>query len=120
MSLATFFGALTQMGPRFVVVTDGRHGAFLGTREEIHYCPVLESRVASTAGAGDAFSASFTALIALGWAPPDALRDAAVNAASVVSYVDTQTGLLSLDEVEHRLAVAAPALATRTWSRQLR
>ena len=57
--------------------------------------PFCETKVAGTAGAGDAFNATFTAHIALGRKPEDALRAAAINAASVVGHVDTQTGLLS-------------------------
>ena len=61
MSLAGFFLAMRRLGPRYVVVTDGRNGAFLGTHEAILHCPVQETRVAGTAGAGDAFNATFTA-----------------------------------------------------------
>ena len=32
MGLVAFFAALRKLGPRFVVVTDGREGAFLGRR----------------------------------------------------------------------------------------
>jgi ribokinase len=116
MSLAAFMAAVVQLGPRFVIVTDGRHGAFLGTKTATHFCPVLETRVAGTAGAGDAFNATFAALIALGRAPEDALRGAAVNAASVVGHVDTQTGLLSLEAIDRRLATATSTLVVRTWS----
>jgi ribokinase len=117
MSLAAFLAALGRSGPRFVLVTDGRDGAFLGTRDAIHFCPVLETRVAGTAGAGDAFNATFTAHIALGFGPEDALRAAAVNAASVVGHVDTQTGLLSGEEIARAIAVAAcDKLSVRTWT----
>ena len=117
MSLAAFFNALRQAGPQYVVVTDGRNGAFLGTREAIHYCPaVLEPRVMGTAGAGDAFNTTFTASVALGHRPEDALRAAAVNSASVVRHADTQTGLLSHDELAAQVAVHAEQLAVRTWS----
>ena len=68
MSLVASSPALRELGPRYVVVTDGRHGAFLGTPEAIMYCPVLETKVAGTAGAGDAFNATFTAYVA--WAGP--------------------------------------------------
>lgn len=116
IGLGTFFRALVQMGPRFVIVTDGRHGAFLGTKEAIHFCPVLETKVAGTAGAGDAFNATFAASIALGRAPQDALRAAVVNAGSVVEHVDTQTGLLSFEEIERRRELAKVKLDVRTWS----
>jgi ribokinase len=116
MSLAAFFTALCQMGPRFVLVTDGRHGAFLGTRDAIRFCPVLETKVAGTAGAGDAFNATFTAHIALGCKPEVALRAAAINAASVVGHVDTQTGLLSREKIAAALAATNADLRVRTWS----
>ena len=94
------------------MVTDGRHGAFVGSREAILYCPVLESAVAGTAGAGDAFNATFTAYVALGKPPDEALRAAAVNAGSVVGHVDTQTGLLARDEIDAR----QETLRVRVWS----
>lgn len=116
MSLAAFFAALRQMGPRFVLVTDGRHGAFLGTGDAIYFCPIRETKVAGTAGAGDAFNATFTAHIALGRNAEDALRAAAINAASVVNHVDTQTGLLSRDGIAKALAATSEELCVRTWS----
>lgn len=116
MSLQAYFAALRQMGPRFVIVTDGRHGAFLGTSDAIYFCPVVEAKVAGTAGAGDAFNATFTAQIALGCTPEDALRAAAVNAASVVCHIDTQTGLLSRDAIGAKVAAMRDKLPVRRWS----
>src|SRR5262249_24315563 len=57
MGLIDFFAGLRRLGPRYVVVTDGRDGAFLGASDAILYCPVLDTKVAGTAGAGDAFNA---------------------------------------------------------------
>ena len=116
MSLAGFFLAMRRLGPRYVVVTDGRHGAFLGTHEAILHCPVLETRVAGTAGAGDAFNATFTACVALGRPAQEGLQAAAVNAASVVSHIDTQTGLLGLAEIDKRIAAKSAELKVRIWS----
>jgi ribokinase len=100
-----------------VVVTDGRNGAFLGTREAIHFCPaVLEPKVMGTAGAGDAFNATLAASIALGHKPEDALRAAAVNSASVVRHADTQSGLLTHEDLADETARRAEQLPVRTWS----
>jgi ribokinase len=117
MSLAAFFEALATIGPRYVVVTDGRNGAFVGTPEAIHHCPaVLEPKVMGTAGAGDAFNSTFTASIAQGRKPEDALRAAAVNAGSVVRYADTQTGLLPPEKIAMEIAARGDQLTVRTWS----
>jgi ribokinase len=117
MSLVAFFEALRELGPRYVVVTDGRHGAFLGTPQGLMFCPVVErAKVLGTAGAGDAFNATFTAFIGLGRPPQEALQAAAINAASVIGHVDTQTGLLKRDEIDRRLPAAAASLQVRTWS----
>jgi ribokinase len=115
MSLAGFMGAIMNLGPRYVVITDGRHGSFLACEEGIMYCPVLEAHVAGTAGAGDAFNATFAASVASGRPAEEALRAAAVNAASVVGHVDTQTGLLSRTEVDRRVAANQDALRVRIW-----
>jgi ribokinase len=116
MSLLAFFSALRQLGPRYVIVTDGRHGAFLGTSDAILFCPVLETKVAGTAGAGDAFNGTFTAYVAMGRPAEEALRAAAVNAGSVVGHTDTQTGLLAREVIDRRLAEAKAPLKVRIWS----
>jgi ribokinase len=116
MGMLDFFAALRKLGPRYVVVTDGREGAFVGSQEAILYCPVLETKVAGTAGAGDAFNATFTACVAMGRSAEEALRAAAINSASVVNHVDTQTGLLSLQEIDKRLGETKEALKVRKWS----
>jgi len=115
LGLAAFLAGLLKLGPRYVLITDGRHGAFLGTREACFYCPVLESKVSGTAGAGDAFNATFAAHVALGRPAQEALRAGAVNAAAVVGHVDTQTGLLTSAELEKRLAAMGDTLRVRTW-----
>lgn len=115
MSLVALLRAIVGSGPPYVVVTDGRHGAYVGTRERVFFCPALPTEVAGTAGAGDAFVATFAAFVALGRPVEDALRAATLNASSVMSHVDTQTGLLRRAEIESRLADAASRLAMRSW-----
>jgi sugar/nucleoside kinase (ribokinase family) len=114
--LVDFCSGLNKLGPRYIVVTDGREGAFLGTPEAILYCPVLETKVVGTAGAGDAFNATFTAYVAMGRSAEEALRAATLNSGSVVNYVDTQRGLLPIGEVDRRLAETMDTLKVRRWS----
>jgi sugar/nucleoside kinase (ribokinase family) len=116
MGVVDFFAGLRKLGPRYVVVTDGREGAFVGTPEAILYCPVVETKVAGTAGAGDAFNATFAAYVAMGRPAEEALRAAAINAGSVVRYVDTQTGLAALQEIDKRLDETRETFKVRKWS----
>jgi ribokinase len=116
MGMVDFFAGLNELGPRYIVVTDGREGAFLGAPDAILYCPVLETKVAGTAGAGDAFNATFTAYVAMGRSAEEALRAATLNSGSVVNYVDTQRGLLPIADIDGRLAETMETLKVRRWS----
>jgi ribokinase len=115
MSLAGLLAALLQRGPRYVIVTDGRHGAWLGSKDTIMHCPAPDAEVAGTAGAGDAFNSTFASYIALGRPPQEALRAASLNAASVVGHIDTQSGLLTRDQLDGRLGATKDTLAVRVW-----
>jgi ribokinase len=115
MSLRAFFRAVMEFGTRCVLLTDGREGAFAATDGHIYYCPVVETAVAGTAGAGDCFAATYTAHIALSCSPEDALRAAAINAASVLGHVDTQTGLMTREAIASRLVESAKRLRVLSW-----
>ena len=43
MSIVSYLRALTQLGPKYVTVTDGARGAFVGSREEIIFSPAPET-----------------------------------------------------------------------------
>lgn len=103
MSVRAFCRALLQRGAGTVVLTDGRDGAFAATGERLIYCPAFEAHVAGTAGAGDAFVSTFAAYAASGSSADAALRAASLNAASVLGFVDTQTGLMRRHDIESRL-----------------
>ncbi|HEY8756626.1 MAG TPA: bifunctional hydroxymethylpyrimidine kinase/phosphomethylpyrimidine kinase [Candidatus Dormibacteraeota bacterium] len=108
---------LYQMGAAAVIITGG-HGEpavdhlFDGTDHlEI---PVPRHAVAATHGAGCTHSATLTALLAQGWALPDAARAAAEVAAHAVAtgLVDIGSGEGPVDVLDLRgRARAAPVLA---------
>jgi ribokinase len=114
ISLPDFFAALHSLGARHIMLTDGSNGAFVGTRDAILYCPAQKASVASTAGAGDAMAATFAAFIAMDYPANAALNAAALNAASVVTFSDTQSGLLRRDALETHLK-AHPDFKLRQW-----
>jgi ribokinase len=115
MAVAPYIRALTRLGPKYVVITDGSHGAYVGSAEEILFAPALASKAASTAGAGDAFAATFVAFVAIGRPIDEALRAATANSASVVRYIDTQTGLLRRHELDQQLAAIEQSVI-RKWA----
>jgi len=113
MSLEGFCAALSALGPRYVAVTDGTEGAYLWADNALYFCAPLEIEAAGTAGAGDAFAGTLAAALVNGSGPEAALVAATANAASVVRYVDTQTGLLTSEGLEQFVARAGKALSAR-------
>lgn len=87
---------LRALGTKMAVITDGRKGAYLHDGKE-YWCmpmyPDVKAPVERT-GAGDAFSATFTAALALGKSPKEALSWGPVNSMNVVQYVGAREGLL--------------------------
>ena len=115
MSLLRFFGCLLEAGARMVVITDGRHGAFVATPDEVSFCSAVPTQVVGTAGAGDAFASTFVAFTALKHPLKQALLAATLNASSVVRYADTQSGLLRYAELEEQVLARESEVMFRSW-----
>ncbi len=115
IGLRSFFTALRDAGARYVLVTDGSGGSFLADREHIRFCPAAPASVAGTAGAGDAYAATLATFLAESRTPVDAMRAAALNSASVVGYIDTQSGLLGRAALDAALASAGSKLPISQW-----
>jgi ribokinase len=103
VSLHGFVKTLHHLGPKYIIITDGAEGAYLGLNDTVLYRPTVPCTVESTIGAGDAFNATFVAAIASKQSGLTALNMAAVNAASVASHLDTQSGLMTLSDLQKRL-----------------
>ncbi len=116
LPFATFFKTVLALGPRYLVVTDSGAGAFVGSEDGVFHCPVVTSQVAGTAGAGDAFAATFAAMITLGEPAENAARAAAVNAASVVTRIDAEGGLLDRATIDQRLGALGPEPVLTQWT----
>lgn len=116
MGLPHFLEVLLGLGPACVLLTDGRHGAYAVTGDQITFCPAMPANVVGTAGAGDAFSSTFAAKLFFGQRPGAALRYAAINAASVVAHPDTQTGLLTTQGLDEQLKSHERDLPLSTWT----
>ena len=115
MALRNFCRNLHQLGPQWIVITDGRDGAYVSSPTAIVHCPAITVSAAGTAGAGDAFSATLAAYLARSEPVTTSVLAASLNAASVIAHLDTQTGLLRRDELETRIAAQAPKIKIRQW-----
>ncbi len=96
------------LGPKITVITDGVKGAYSYDGQEMLFMrpypdpkPPLERT-----GAGDAFSSTFTAALALGMSVRDALKWAPINPMSVVQEIGARAGLLTRPELEGYLKKA--------------
>lgn len=101
LPMAEYFRRVHDHGPRYVAVTMGSKGAYISDAQDgIHFEPTRKVEVVGTAGAGDAFASTLAGCLARGMPLAKAASLAAKNAASVVSFVDTQTGLLTREQLE--------------------
>ncbi len=102
-SLFDYFKVLISRGVGTVIVTDGVRGVYVGTASAVYFHPSIPTSVLTAVGAGDAFGSSFVGSLIVGKSLEEALVSGVINASSVISYVDTKTGLLSLKELETRV-----------------
>lgn len=101
---------IRALGPKIAVVTDGPKGAYAQTEAGSWFMRAYPDPKPpyERTGAGDAFSSTVTAAIALGLPLEEALRWGPVNSMSVVQDVGAQAGLLTREKIEEYLK-SAPA-----------
>jgi len=102
-SLHQFFIEILNRGPKIAVVTNGAEGVYVATKDYIYFHPSIPIKVANTLGAGDSFGSCFIASIAMGKSIEDSIIGGIINSASVISHLDTKTGLLKLEELEKKI-----------------
>jgi ribokinase len=110
--IATLSKGIAALGPKIVVISDGPNGAYLYQKneqnDELWHIPIYPDIAPpiDRTGAGDAFSSTFTAAIALGKSPLEAFTWGPINSMSVVQEVGAQKGLLSREKIEEYLKKA--------------
>lgn len=99
---------LHGLGPQIVVVTDGVKGAYALENDIAYFMPIYPDIKPpyERTGAGDAFSSTVTAALALGKTLQEALLWAPINSMNVVQYVGAQEGLLSQEKIADFLKTA--------------
>lgn len=95
---------LAAKGPKIVVITDGPKGAYVynnQTNQSWFMPPYPDPKPPfERTGAGDAFSSTFVAGLAMGKSIEESLMMAPINSMSVVQKIGAQEGLLTLPELE--------------------
>lgn len=94
---------LAKLGPKAVVLTDGRKGAYSYSEEGYYYIPEFPGPRIEATGAGDSFTTAYVAALALGKTHFEALRWGPVNAGSVVMKIGPQEGLLTQSQILSKL-----------------
>jgi sugar/nucleoside kinase (ribokinase family) len=103
----TLIRLLRELGPKMPVITDGPNGAYvIDANDQAWHMPMYPDPAdpVDRTGAGDSFSSTFTAAIALGFSPEEALSWGPINSMSVVQAVGAQAGLLPRAKLEEYLA----------------
>ncbi|MEK7569369.1 MAG: carbohydrate kinase family protein [Patescibacteria group bacterium] len=99
---------IKELGPKMVSISDGPNGAYLYENNNLWHLPIYPDIAPplDRTGAGDAFSSTFTAALALGKSPLEAFAWGPINSMSVVQDIGAQRGLLSREKLEEYLAKA--------------
>lgn len=95
--------AAWRLNRRHAVITDGRNGAYSFDGKEMLFVPTFPGKRIEATGAGDSFATGVLGAALRGLPLREGLRWGAVNAASVVSTIGPQAGLLSGAEIKKRL-----------------
>jgi len=89
---------LLQFGPAMVVITSGREGALLKSRDKTIRAFSYAVDFVDGSGAGDAFDAGFITGLLKGWSLEDTLEFASAMGASCVRKLGCSAGLFSMQE----------------------
>jgi sugar/nucleoside kinase (ribokinase family) len=109
-SLKSYFERILSLGPKIVIVTNGREGVYVATESGVYFHPVHPVPVVNTLGAGDAFGSSFSGFYYQGFGVEKAILAGIINSASVVGFSDAKTGLLSRDELIRQVEAFSSSL----------
>lgn len=95
---------LQELGPRVIVITDGRNGAYATEDGTIYHAPMFSGERVEATGAGDAFSTGVLAALIAEQNLSTALTWGSVNSANVVQHVGPQAGLQTRAQIDAQLS----------------
>lgn len=99
--------ALRRYGPKIVVITDGRDGAYAFDGATHWFMPIYPDPqpVVERTGCGDSFSTGFLAAMLYTRSPVEGLKWGAANARMVVQYIGAREGLQTKRQILRTLRV---------------
>lgn len=100
-NIGALLKALQELGPKQVVITDGKSGSFgIDTERSMYKLPIMDEPVVEKTGAGDAYAAGVLFALINNQPLPTAMQWGTAIAASVVGKVGGHHGLLTAQELE--------------------
>jgi len=109
-SLVKAAGEIQKMGPKYVVIKKGEHGAFLFNEENVFFAPALPlEEVFDPTGAGDTFAGGFAGyLTATENTSFNNIKNAVIHGSNLASFCVERFGTermanLKKEDVERRL-----------------
>ena len=95
---------IKKLGPQIIVITDGKKGSYaLDESGGFHKQKIHEGEIVERTGAGDGYTAGFIAARLQKLSVPIAMEWGSWNAASVVSKIGAQAGLLTKEKMEEKV-----------------
>lgn len=95
---------LKNLGPKIVVVTDGKNGSYLlAENKNFFFLEAPKCKIVEKTGAGDAYTSGFLSAFIHGISIKEAMQWGSLNAESVIGQIGAQSGLLRKEEMERKL-----------------
>lgn len=102
LSQKRFFSKISGLGPKIVVITDGKNGCYVYDSKDksIYLSKPKPIKILETTGAGDAFSVGFVSGLLLKKTIPDAIKLGMSNAESVIQHLGAKNILLDSSKIK--------------------
>jgi len=92
--------ALHSLGPKTVVITDGKNGSwYISQSGAMYHIGIYPCEIVEKTGAGDAFAAGFLSGVLEGKTVQDALVFGTINSASTIGKIGGESGLLTKEHL---------------------
>ena len=105
---------LHDTGTKIAVITDGPAGSYAYDGSNFYYCPIYDIPILERTGCGDSYTVGFIVALFYKKDIKEAMEWGTLNAASVISFIGPQEGLIKLNVLKKILKVN-PKFNARTF-----